>query len=298
MTDDRTTNPNRTVSTVVGPPRRAEVSNQACLVVIYGDELGRRVELANGRVGIGRSSSSELQLDQESVSRNHCQITARGGAYELRDLGSTNGTYVNDAPIDAVFLRDGDQIKVGRTILKFILGSNVEGQYHELIYKLMTTDGLTQVHNKRFFDEALEREVSRASRYKRPFSLILFDIDHFKQVNDTHGHLAGDAVLRQVGSLVRARVRRDDIVARTGGEEFAIITPEIGHDGAVELAVKLNGLIAVSPFDFDGTVIPVTVSLGVVGWDPAIHKSPEDLVKAADEKLYAAKRGGRNRVES
>jgi diguanylate cyclase (GGDEF)-like protein len=298
MSDDRTTNPNRTVATVVGQPRRAEVTNQACLVVIYGDELGRRVELANGRVAIGRSSSSELQLDQESVSRNHCEITARGGAYELRDLGSTNGTYVNDAPIDAVFLRDGDQIKVGRTILKFILGSNVEGQYHELIYKLMTTDGLTQVHNKRFFEEALEREVSRASRYKRPFALILFDIDHFKQVNDTHGHLAGDAVLRQLGSLVRARVRRDDIVARTGGEEFGVITPEIGAEGAVELAGKLLRLIEATSFEFDGTLIPVTVSLGVAGWDPAIHRAPDDLVKAADEKLYAAKRGGRNRVES
>ena len=162
----------------------------------------------------------------------------------------------------------------------------------------MTTDGLTQVHNKRFFEEALEREVSRASRYKRPFALILFDIDHFKQVNDTHGHLAGDAVLRQLGSLVRARVRRDDIVARTGGEEFGVITPEIGAEGAVELAGKLLRLIEATSFEFDGTLIPVTVSLGVAGWDPAIHRAPDDLVKAADEKLYAAKRGGRNRVES
>ena len=294
--DERTTNPNRTVVTVVGPPKKADPDQKACLVVIYGDDLGRRIELANRTLTLGRSSACEVQIDQESVSRNHCQVSYRGGAYEVRDLGSTNGTYVNDHPIDSVFLRDVDQLKVGRTILKFILGSNVEGQYHEVIYRLMTTDGLTQVHNKRYFDEALDKEISRSTRYKRPFSLILFDIDHFKQINDKHGHLAGDAVLRQLGTLVKARVRRDDVVSRTGGEEFAVITPEIDARGAVELANKLNRLVQSTYFEFDGTRIDVTISLGVAEWSAERHKGPEDLIRDADERLYEAKRTGRNRV--
>lgn len=294
--EDRTTNPNRTVVTVVAPNRSVQSDQRACLVVIYGDDLGRRIELSPHPLTLGRSSTNGMMIDQESVSRQHCQISLRANGYELRDLGSTNGTYVNDQPIDAAVLRDGDQIKVGRTILKFILGSNVEGQYHEVIYRLMTIDGLTQVHNKRFFDEALEKEVSRATRYTRPFSLILFDVDHFKQINDRYGHLAGDAVLRQLGNLVRTRVRRDDLVARTGGEEFAILTPEVDLFGAIELAQKLNKLVAETYFDFDGTRIEVRISLGVAEWVPGHFHSAEDLQRVADEKLYEAKRTGRNKV--
>ncbi len=264
-------------------------------MVIYGEDLGRRVPLGVDPVVIGRSSRCEVQIDQESVSRNHCRVNLQGSRYVICDMGSTNGTYVNDDLVDEIDLRDGDQVKVGRTILKFIVGGNIEGQYHEEIYRLMTVDGLTQVHNKRYFEEMLEREVSRSIRYDRVFSLIVFDIDHFKKVNDTYGHLAGDSVLRQLGLLIRAHVRRDDIVARTGGEEFGIITPEIRRDGAAELAKKLNRLVAETNFEFEGASFKVTVSLGVAEWDTSF-KGPEDLLKFADEKLYEAKRTGRDRV--
>ncbi len=299
MSDDRTTNPNKTVVATLGPPsaapRSADGERQACLVVIYGEDLGRRVPLGVDPVVIGRSSRCEVQIDQESVSRNHCRVNLQGSRYVICDMGSTNGTYVNDDLVDEIDLRDGDQVKVGRTILKFIVGGNIEGQYHEEIYRLMTVDGLTQVHNKRYFEEMLEREVSRSIRYDRVFSLIVFDIDHFKKVNDTYGHLAGDSVLRQLGLLIRAHVRRDDIVARTGGEEFGIITPEIRRDGAAELAKKLNRLVAETNFEFEGASFKVTVSLGVAEWDTSF-KGPEDLLKFADEKLYEAKRTGRDRV--
>jgi len=297
MGDERTTNPNKTVVTVVGPPSKKKASGEdtACLVVIYGDDLGRRIPLGDDPVIIGRSSRCEVQIDQESVSRNHCRITRGTRGFSIRDLGSTNGTYVNDELVDSIDLRDGDQVKVGRTILKFIVGGNIEGQYHEEIYRLMTVDGLTQVHNKRYFDEMLEREISRAQRYGNAFCLIFFDIDHFKQINDTYGHLAGDAVLRQLGTLVRGHVRRDDIVARTGGEEFGIITPEVGHHGAMELARKLNVLVDEGKFEFEGTRIPVTISLGVAAWTEDFA-TPTDIVGQADEQLYEAKRTGRNKV--
>ena len=298
MKDERTTNPNKTGITVVGPKgeKKAKDARQACLVVIYGEDLGRRIPLQTEPVIIGRSSRCEVQIDQESVSRNHCRISHDGRGYAARDLGSTNGTYVNDELIvDSISLRDGDQLKVGRTILKFIVGGNIEGQYHEVIYRLMTTDGLTQVHNKRYFDEMLERELSRAQRYGRTFSLIMFDIDHFKTINDSFGHLAGDSVLRQLGTLVRGMVRRDDIVARTGGEEFGIICPEVGLHGAIELARKLNRQIDEATFLFEGTKIDVTVSLGCSEWTEEM-KSAQAVLQIADERLYEAKRTGRNRV--
>ena len=296
MGEDRTTNPNQTVVTASGSST-PEGERSACLVVIYGDDLGRRVPLGEDPITLGRSSRAEVQLDQESVSRSHCQVSYDGHGYRLRDLGSTNGTYVNALLIARVHLRDGDQIKIGRTILKYIIGGNIEGQYHEEIYRLMTMDGLTQLHNKRYFDEAIERELSRARRYGSQFSLLLFDIDHFKTVNDTHGHLAGDAVLRQLGRLVQESVRRDDVVARTGGEEFAVIIPEVGREGALELADKLLRLVRGTIFVFEGTEMRVTISIGVVGWS-VDFETPSALVAAADGKLYEAKRGGRNRVST
>jgi diguanylate cyclase (GGDEF)-like protein len=171
----------------------------------------------------------------------------------------------------------------------------VEAQYHEEIYRLMTIDGLTQVHNKRHFQESLEREFARSKRYGNPFALVLFDIDHFKKINDTYGHLAGDEVLRNMGVLLKKRVRTNDIVARVGGEEFAVILPEAGKPGGVALAEKLRKLIEAEPFSYNGVNIPVTVSLGVSGYE-AHHENSETMVSEADEKLYEAKRGGRNRV--
>jgi diguanylate cyclase (GGDEF)-like protein len=293
--EDSTTNPNKTVVTVItSTPQRRDMRD-ACLVVIYGEDLGRRVPLGTEPTVLGRSSKCDVQIDQESVSRNHCRVSFNGKTYSMRDLGSTNGTYVNDELIDEINLRDGDQIKVGRTILKFITGGNIEAQYHEEIYRLMTIDGLTEVHNKRYFQEMLDREVSRSSRYDRVFAVVLFDIDHFKKINDTYGHLAGDAVLRQLGAIVRNKVRRDDIVARVGGEEFGILLPEVGRDGGADVARKLREMVESTDFRFENTTIDVTISLGVSQWEPGV-KDAQDLVARADAKLYEAKNSGRNRV--
>ncbi|MBT8470633.1 MAG: GGDEF domain-containing protein, partial [Deltaproteobacteria bacterium] len=192
-------------------------------------------------------------------------------------------------------LRHGDQLKVGRTILKFIVGDDVEVQYHEEVYRLMTTDGLTQLNNRRYFDEMLDREVARAKRYKRVFSLLVFDIDHFKSVNDRFGHLAGDAILRQLGAILLGRLRINDVLARIGGEEFALITPEVSLEGATELAGKINRLIGDTRFAFEGSAVEITVSVGVAEWREDFDDA-WSLFKAADEKMYEAKRAGRNQV--
>lgn len=271
------------------------ISGESCLVTIYGRDLGKQYPLSKEEIVIGRGADNDIVLDMDNVSRRHAKVINRKEGFFLEDLGSTNGSYVNDEEVRNRMLKNGDLIKIGGAILKFLQGGNIEALFHEEIYRMTIVDGLTQVHNKRYFLEFMDREMARCARYNRPLSLILFDIDHFKKINDTFGHLAGDSVLRQLGALVRNRVRRDDVPCRTGGEEFSVILPEISREGGMNLAEKLRASIEAAVFKFEGTEIPVTVSLGVAEWDSALT-DPQDLVKRADEFLYEAKRTGRNRV--
>ena len=285
----------KTVVTVISDVTEHVVSLDACLVVIYGLDLGKRYKLDQPTTVIGRSSKCHIFVDQESISRNHAKLMNKGKSVVVKDLGSTNGTYVNDKVIDEAILKDGDLIKIGRTIFKFISGDNIENAYHEEIYRLTTIDGLTQVFNKRYFMEALEREMSRCHRYGRNLSLILFDIDFFKKINDTHGHLAGDSVLKDLAKLIKGHIRREDILARYGGEEFTIILPEIDNESALVMGEKVRALVAASRFQFQATEIPFTVSVGVAAVDDTVVEST-DLIKLADQHLYNAKKGGRNKV--
>jgi diguanylate cyclase (GGDEF)-like protein len=278
-------------------PRPDDASDSACLVVIYGPDLGRRLQLhRDAAVEIGRQPTCDFPIEQESVSRRHARFVWTQGHWHVVDLGSTNGTYVNDDLATDRVLRDGDQVKIGRAIIKFLESGSVETSYHEEIYRLMTYDGLTGVHNKRFFHDTLEREVSRSRRYRRLLSLILFDIDLFKSVNDTYGHIAGDAVLRQLAAYVRGHLRREDVFARVGGEEFAVLLPEIGAAECSQVAEKIRSLIERSHFSFDNVTIPVTVSLGVATVAPEVEESADALYARADGRLYQAKQAGRNRV--
>ncbi|PID38455.1 MAG: GGDEF domain-containing protein [Deltaproteobacteria bacterium] len=286
---------NKTVVTVISRITERPQAKEACMVVIYGQDLGKKYNLDSASIIVGRSSKSDIQIDQESVSRNHCKLLNTGKTIILRDLGSTNGTYVNDEPVDEYVLRDGNLIKIGRTIFKFLTGGNIEHAYHEEIYRLTTVDGLTQVYNKRYFLEVLEREISRGHRYGRDLSLIMFDIDHFKSVNDTFGHLAGDYVLKHLASVIKERIRREDIMARYGGEEFAIILPEIDGDNSRRFAEKIRRIVERTTFRFEDTKIPITISIGVATAGPDTG-GPTEFIRESDEKLYEAKRRGRNCV--
>ncbi len=298
--DQDTTNPHRTVVTRINPDlAEKSAPGEACLVIIYGQEIGRKIPLGGAAVVVGRSSRCDLPLDEESVSRQHARIEPADttGNYQVSDLGSTNGTYVNDAQVKSAGLRHGDQIQIGRSILKFLSSGHIESAYHEEIYRLMTTDGLTQLINRRTFEETLSREIGRANRHLRPVSLALIDIDRFKQVNDTFGHLAGDAILRQLGSLLRVNLRRDDIAGRLGGEEFAVILPEVDLQGGIVAAEKIRRLVEEHRFEFDGTHIPITISIGVTT-KPDEDADAVELIRRADEHLYEAKHAGRNCVRA
>jgi len=267
-------------------------NEEACLVQIYGPMLGKKVVLEKEETIIGRGETCEIVLELENVSRRHCSLL-------LRDNGSTNGTYLNNVEVRGeTALRSGDLIKVGSAIFKFLFGGelgSIEAQYHEEIYRLTIIDGLTQVYNKRYLLEFLDREMARCLRHERDLSLVLFDIDHFKNINDTFGHLAGDYVLRELAQALKSRIRKEECFARYGGEEFALVLPETGHGNTVFLAEKMRKLVEQHPFVFEGKRIPVTFSAGVADLDAA-QDSALAFIKAADGRLYEAKHRGRNQV--
>lgn len=286
----------KTVVTVISKISERVVNRDAALVVIHGLDLGRKYDLMRENTVVGRSSKADIHIDQDAISRSHAKVTATGGRVTIKDLGSTNGTYVNDELLtDDYQLRNGDLVKIGRTIFKFIAGGNIEAAYHDEIYRLTTVDGLTQIYNRRYFEETLERELARCNRYSRALSLVLIDIDYFKKVNDSFGHLAGDHILKQLASTIKTRIRREDILSRYGGEEFSLLLPEVDLAGASTLAEKTRRVIEKHRFEFDHQHIPVTVSVGVATVD-GTQADAQDLIRAADAKLYEAKGAGRNRV--
>jgi diguanylate cyclase (GGDEF)-like protein len=280
-------------------PRRDATSGPATIVFIAppGPMLGKRFELKSGEAIIGRAEGLAITCSVEGVSRRHARLAQQSdGSWLIEDLGSTNGTWVNEERVASRVLQDGDQLGVGHALAKFFLGDNAEAAYHEEIYRMTVMDALTGVHNKRYFLEFLTREIASARRHRQPLSLVMFDVDHFKKVNDVHGHLAGDAVLREIGRRLRPRIRTDDLLARYGGEEFGVVL-KTGLEGAALFAEQLRALIADEPFVCSETLsLPVTISLGAAEVTDASPVEPEDLIRRADENLYAAKHGGRNRV--
>jgi two-component system cell cycle response regulator len=246
---------------------------------------------------IGRAPMAEISLpDVMSVSREHARLHYSGDVVTLEDLNSTNGTYINDHVLTGrIDLHSGDRFQVGTVHFKFLRERDPEHAYHRAIYQLVTHDGPTQIYNKRKFDEESQRELARARRYGRPLSLVLFDIDHFKAVNDRFGHLCGDFVLKRIAGLCSALLRPEQVIARVGGEEFAVLCPETRLEGAGHLAERLRKSIAEAGIEFAGARVPIHCSFGVAG----LHSdtdSFDDLFAEADAALYRSKNEGRNRT--
>lgn len=271
---------------------------QPCLIVLSGPRMGGHFPVSKTALVIGRSPSAQVTLEDDGVSRKHAAVESQEkGFVRIRDLGSTNGTFVNEQLVQDIELRDGDLIQVGSSVFKYLAGSNVETRYHEDIYRMSTIDGLTQAFNRRYFGDALAREVNRSSRHHHRLAVVIMDVDHFKTINDTYGHPGGDFVLVELTRLVLGSIRKEDVFARYGGEEFAIILPETGLDPALLVTEKLRALIEAHDFVFEGTTIKVTVSMGVhASVDIEPSADPEKIISAADARLYDAKRAGRNRV--
>ena len=292
------TGPDQTTDyTFHSPGPKTADRGRACVVVISGEGLGRRADIGEAPVLIGRGQDADLHIGHRSVSRRHCEIWRDGGICRLRDLGSTNPTLVNDAPAGEVVLNDGDHVTVGETILKFIDESSLEARYHEEIYQLATRDPLSGLLNRRHWIETVDREIARALRHRRPLALAIIDIDLFKPINDRYGHIEGDRVLRQVSETMVTRIRDDDIAGRIGGEEFALVMPETDLDTAVALVERLREAVADTPCRAGDQPLTVTISIGVARLSPQAPDR-QRLMAAADAALYRAKLAGRNRVEA
>lgn len=293
-TDDQ---PNETTQrTILTPGPLRPALRSACVVVIHGEGLGRRMDIDDAPVLIGRSQESDLVIVHRSVSREHCRVWRDGNLYRIRDLGATNATRVNEKRIDTdTVLADGDQVTVGESILKFISQDSVEARYHEEIYQLATHDALTDLYNRRHFIELADNEIARAIRHRRPLSLCILDVDLFKPVNDRYGHISGDEVLRQIAALLRAHARNDDVTARIGGEEFALLLPECDAEAARVLAERLREAVAATLFSPGGEPQHITISIGIAELAAGRDARPA-LMAAADAALYRAKSEGRNQV--
>ncbi|MGH9363262.1 MAG: diguanylate cyclase [Thermoanaerobaculia bacterium] len=260
--------------------------------------LGSRYRVSPGAtLEIGRSGAVAISLPEVmSLSRRHARLRYMGPLVTLEDLGSTNGTYVNGRLLEArTVLKSGDRFQTAAVHFKFLHERDVETAYHEAIYDLVARDGLTEIWNKRKYDEEIQREFARAVRHGRPLSLILFDLDDFKRVNDSHGHLCGDFLLKQVAALAREMVRPEQVLARVGGDEFAILAPETGAQGAATLAAKLRDRIHALDYRYGDLPIAVSCSFGVAELSPGMDRA-ESLYEAADRALLLAKREGRDRV--
>lgn len=277
-----------------GGPRRSG-PRSACVVVIHGEGLGKRADIEGKPVVVGRSQEADLHIPHKSVSRQHCEIWRDGDSYRIRDLGATNRTRVNEQPVSEAALADGDHVTLGECILKFISHASVEARYHEEVYQLATHDALTELYNRRHFIELVDKEIARAHRHGRPLVMCIIDVDLFKPVNDQYGHIAGDGVLRQLAAVVRSFVRGEDIAARIGGEEFAVLLPESDIAAARAFAERLREAVADSVFMLAGEPQRITVSIGIAAMDPA-RAERSALMQAADGALYRAKDEGRNRV--
>jgi two-component system cell cycle response regulator len=271
---------------------------EACLVHIYptGPGMGARLTIQDTPLTFGRDKDCDVHLDDPSVSRRHACIQPGPDGHYVVDLQSTNGTYLNDRPAHNVRIQDGNYLRIGNHIFRYLAGGNVEADYHEEIYRLTIIDGLTGIHNQRSLLEFLDRELARSARHQRPLALILFDLDHFKSVNDRLGHLAGDHTLRELVACVGAAIRKEELFSRYGGEEFAVVLPETTRDGAVQAAEGIRRLVEHHDFAYQAIDYRITVSLGVVATVPDASLTADDLIRLADQQLYAAKKAGRNRV--
>jgi len=269
------------------------------LVVIEGGSVGSMVDIGDSPVIIGREIDVGMTVAEVGVSRRHAKVFIEGEAVFIEDMGSKNGTYVNREPIDSGSrqkLEDGDIIFIGAATIKFLAAGNVELSFLQHLHEVSALDPLTRVANRRSFEEYLKRELPLATMRDRDLVLLVVDVDHFKAVNDTHGHLAGDTVLKDLAGLMQQNLRGSDFLCRYGGEEFAIVLPATNLTASLPLAERLRFAVSQHDFVHEGTHIPVTISIGAAGWTEAGISNKDELIACADNRLYKAKEAGRNRV--
>jgi len=276
---------------------KVATAESAYLIVIAGSNVGEMYKVDSDALVLGRSVSAGVRLVDDGISREHCRIRDIGGVLMVEDLDSRNGTFCNGEPISTHTLSDGDKLQLGRTtILKFSYHDKLDESFQKQMLDSALRDALTGAYNRRYFLDRLDSEIRFALRHRSNLSLLILDLDHFKQVNDTYGHICGDLVLHRFCATLQRSIRNEDVLARYGGEEFAIISRSINRIDAQRFAERLRKDTESLQVDYEGHIVAVTTSIGISTVPEDGADTPEELVKAADEALYEAKRLGRNRV--
>jgi diguanylate cyclase (GGDEF)-like protein len=267
------------------------------LLRLDGHDSGQVRSLAMGRSSVGRLEGSDLVLADPSVSRRHARFVVDGEGFRVEDLGSSNGTYVNGELVSQQWLQEGDIVQFGgHACFRFMQMDERGARALRRLYESSVYDGLTGAFNRRYLDERLRAEVAFAHRHGTDCSLVLIDVDHFKRINDLCGHVSGDTVLREIALACMASLRTEDVFARFGGEEFAVVLRGIDLGGARAVAERLRRSVRRLELPVDGGPVRPTVSAGCSLLRDCRKSSPEEFLAAADERLYQAKRDGRDRV--
>lgn len=269
----------------------------AWLTVTQGESQGRRLKLGDVPITLGRSADCDFRLMNRAISRLHCRVWRDNSGYWVRDLNSTNKTYLNDRPVVEARLKDGDFITVGGTVVQFTQEKDVDHAAQSEFFDLVTHDQLTGLSQRRVFEQSLEQEIARSTRRNREFVLAIIDVDEMSRINREWGKLAGDDVLKQVAKALRAGLRDEDLLCRFGGEEFAALLPETGMDEAEKMLNAVRSAVSNVEFFVQGQSRRASVSIGALLWKPE-YKTAQMTVELAEAKLQAAKDGGRNRLVS
>ncbi len=267
------------------------------LLRLDGVDAGKIWQIGRSNAGVGRSTGNELVLQDAGVSRKHARLVWNGKAHMAEDLTSRNGTFLRGVRITRAEIRDGDLIQFGpHAFFRYTVTDALQERLLRQLFESSTRDPLTGAYNRRHFDERLQAELAYATRHKADLSLVMLDIDHFKRVNDTRGHAAGDAVIRHLARMTLSQLRSEDVFARYGGEEFVMLLRGTSARDAVRVAERVRASAATVAATFEGHPIPITVSAGCACLWECPNRTPGELLAAADGRLYAAKRAGRNRV--
>lgn len=276
-------------------PIRETPETSLYLLVIHGEATGRRFRLKVGdEITIGRSSDATIVLNDSRVSSLHCTVARTDSGAHVEDHNSRNGTFLDGERVDRKPLRLDAQLRVGRTVLRLEMKSDEEIAREEELFKAATTDPLTRIPNRRWFTERALEEIEFCRRHSRPLCVLMLDVDHFKKINDSHGHQIGDMVLSSLAGVLHDQKRAEDLLCRFGGEEFILLLRETPLDKGLVFCERLRAAIEAHAFQWGEIRVPVTASIGI-----AQHDGPstlESLIQRADEALYSAKQHGRNRV--
>ncbi len=269
--------------------------SSAYLTVTQGESQGRRLKLGDVPVTMGRSADCDFRLLNRAISRLHCRVWRDNSGFWVRDLNSTNKTYLNDRPVVEARLKDGDFITVGGIVVQFTQEKDVDHAAQSEFFDLVTNDQMTGLPQRRVFEQSLEQEIARSTRRNREFVLAIVDVDELSRINREWGKAAGDDVLKQVAKALRAGLREEDVLSRFGGEEFAALLPETGVEEAEKLLNAVRSAIANVEFFIQGQSRRASVSIGAMLWNPEF-KTAASAVTRAEERLKAAKDAGRNRI--